>query len=54
MIKYTLFQKITNKDIANILVISTSTAKIYLKDIKEHYNIKIVTYFHLTQYFKLN
>lgn len=54
MIKYTHFQKITNKDISNILIVSSSTAKIYLKDIKNHFNIKVVTYFHLMQYFKLN
>lgn len=43
-------QKITVKDCANYLNVSESTAKRYLRDIKEHFKIKIVTLKHLKKY----
>jgi hypothetical protein len=51
---YKEFQKLSYKDIENLLItISERTAKQYLNDIKQHYQIDIVTYQHFKNYFKV-
>ena len=53
-INYTDTTKINAKDISNLLcTISQRTAEQYLTDIKKHFDIKIVLYFHFKQYFKI-
>lgn len=47
------FKKMTFKDIQNSLEVSECTAKKILKDIKNEYDIKIVTYRHLKMYLKV-
>lgn len=46
-------QRITAKDIENLLIVSERTAKRYLSDIKSHFEITVVTYKHFTTYFKI-
>lgn len=47
-------QIIRAKTVQNMCQVSKSTALKIIKDIKEEYNIKTVTYFHLTKYLKIN
>lgn len=52
---YKEFQKLTAKDICALFVsISERTAEHYLQDIKRHYGIKVVTFRHFKQYFKIS
>jgi len=44
---------ITHKDLMNIFGYGERTAYKYLKDVKDHYNIKRVYYFHVKEYFEL-
>lgn len=50
---YKAFQKLSWKDIQQLLIVSDSTAQRYLSDIKQTFNISIVTYNHFKKYFKL-
>jgi hypothetical protein len=51
---YKDFQKLSYKDIESLLVtISETTAKRYLSDIKQHFNIDTVLYCHFKAYFKV-
>lgn len=51
---YKAFQKLSWKDIQQLLIVSDSTAQRYLSDIKQTFNISIVTYNHFKKYFKLS
>ncbi len=46
-------EKITWKNLANNMKISERTSKRYMKDIKKHYDIKVITQFHVDDYFKI-
>lgn len=46
------YQKITVKQLVNNMGISLRTAERYYKDIKNHYNIKVVLLCHVQSYFK--
>lgn len=46
--------KITAKQLANDMDVSVRTAERYLKDIKQHFNIKIVLKPHMEKYFKID
>jgi predicted DNA-binding transcriptional regulator YafY len=48
------YQKITVKQLANNLDVSIRTAERYYKDIKQHFNIKIVLEPHVQSYFKID
>lgn len=50
---YKAFQKLSWKDIQDLLLVSDSTAQRYLSDIKQNFDITIVTYSHFKNYFKL-
>jgi hypothetical protein len=50
---YKAFQKLSWKDIQELLIVSDSTAQRYLNDIKQSYSISIVTYNHFKKYFKI-
>lgn len=54
MSNYKPFQRLTAKDLSTILVISETTAKRYLKDIKLHFAVVVVTYQHFLTYFNLS
>lgn len=45
-------RKVTAKDLAHNMGVNVSTAKRYLKDVKEEYDIKIVLLCHIERYFK--
>lgn len=47
------FQRITCKDIENLLIVSKATAQRYFSDIKICFAVEVVTYKHFTTYFKL-
>ncbi len=53
MSTYSPLQKLRIKDMQNILSVSRNSAINYLKDIKEHYSIELVTYQHLCHYLKI-
>ncbi|WP_157776678.1 hypothetical protein [Flavobacterium crassostreae] len=46
-------QKLTAKDVAELLAVSLATAEKYFKDIKQQYEINIVLFFHFKKYFKI-
>jgi hypothetical protein len=51
---YKDFQKLSAKDIQFLLItISIRTAETYLKEIKEHFETKIVTYKHFKNYYNI-
>ncbi len=52
-INYQPLQRITCKDIQNLLIVSQATAQRYFADIKNSYGIEVVTYKHFTTYFKI-
>lgn len=45
--------KLTAKQVSELLNVSVSTAYRYMKDIKEEYNLKVVTFSHYQKYFKI-
>lgn len=45
--------KVTAKLLANEMQVNIKTAESYLKDIREHFTIKIVTMWHVKQYLKI-
>jgi response regulator of citrate/malate metabolism len=47
-------QKISAKDIANLLIVSEASAKRYMADIKKQYDITVITYKHYAKYFHLD
>lgn len=49
----TEFQKLTIKDLEKLLNCSTSTAKRYMNDIKQYFDIKKVLLAHFKEYFKV-
>ena len=46
-------QRLTYEDIQDLLIVAPRTARGYIKDIREEYDIKVVCYFHFLKYFKL-
>jgi hypothetical protein len=52
-LNYQPLQRLTCKDIENLLIVSKATAQRYYSDIKQAYSIDLVTYKHFTMYFKL-
>ena len=51
---YTDTTKISAKDIELLLIsISDRTARLYLREIKDHFQIRIVLFTHFKQYFKI-
>ena len=52
-LNYQPLQRITCKDIENLLIVSERTARRYLSDIRSHFEINVVTYKHFTTYFKI-
>lgn len=51
---YTDTTKINSKDVLTLMVnISERTAINYYKEIKDHFDIKIVLYYHFKKYFKI-
>lgn len=53
MTNYTEFQKLSSKDIQSLLSVSESTSYLILKDIKQHYNLTSVLYYHFKNYYKI-
>lgn len=50
---YTDSQRLTAKDVCDLmLTISERTAHRYLKDIKDHFSIRVVLYKHYREYFR--
>lgn len=47
-------QVITAKQLSSSMCVDVSTAKRYLKDVKQEYDIKIVLLYHIQQYFKVD
>lgn len=47
-------QRVTAKDLAQNMGVNVSTAKRYLKDVKDEYDIKIVLLCHINKYFKVS
>ena len=52
--QYSDLTKIGSKDLELLLIsISERTSRLYLKEIKEHFQIKVVLFIHFKQYFKI-
>lgn len=52
---YVKTQRLTAKDIESLLIsVSPRTAQQYYTDIKNAYDIKLVTYYHFCDYFKID
>lgn len=47
-------QVITAKELASLMGVHLNTAKVYIKDIKQEYDIKVVLCCHVLTYFKVN
>lgn len=47
-------QVITAKQLSSSMGVDVSTAKRYLQDVKQEYDIKIVLLYHIQQYFKVD
>lgn len=47
-------QVITAKELASKMGVHLNTAKVYLKDIKQEYDIKVVLNCHVLSYFKVS
>lgn len=50
---YQPHQRISYKDIMQLMIVSESSARRYFADIKETLALQVVTYKHYTDYFKL-
>lgn len=50
---YKEFQKLSWKDIQDLLIVTDATAQRYLTEIKEHFNVTVATYQHFKKYFNL-
>lgn len=50
----TNLQKITVKELASNMGVTVRTAERYFRDIKKHYEIKIVCLAHVQNYFKID
>lgn len=51
---YKEFQKLSWKDLQSLLLVSDASAQRYLTEIKQHFNVTVLTYQHFKKYFKLN
>lgn len=51
--EYKEFQKLTWKDIQDLMLVTDASAQSYLTDIKQHFNVKAATYQHFKRYFNL-
>lgn len=49
---YKEYQKLSFKDIQTLLTVSEASAKRYLSDIKNHFEINAVLFSHFKKYFK--
>nr|WP_294781363.1 hypothetical protein [uncultured Flavobacterium sp.] len=47
-------QVVTAKELSNLMGVHINTAKVYIKDIKQEYDIKVVLKFHVLSYFKVS
>lgn len=50
---YSPMQILYNKDVQLLLKISKDPARKIINDVKQHYNITLVTYSHLKDYLKI-